>query len=98
MKNIYLIFAVNAFFLWQNEPAVILRRFTNIDDVNINFARENNIEIVRRNSGGCAVYHDLSNINYSFILYSKKMYTLKFFADVIINVFSKIGVDGVLTI
>ena len=85
------------FFLWQNEPAVILGRFTNIDDVNINFARENNIKIVRRNSGGGAVYHDLGNINYSFILHDKKIYTLKFFADVIINALAKIGVDGVLT-
>ncbi|MBQ7577584.1 MAG: lipoate--protein ligase family protein [Synergistaceae bacterium] len=85
------------FFLWQNEPAVILGRFTNIDEVNINFVRENNIKIVRRNSGGGAVYHDLGNINYSFILHDKKNYSLKFFAGVIINALSKIGVNGVLT-
>ena len=85
------------FFLWQNEQAVILGRFTNIDEVNINFARENNIKIVRRNSGGGAVYHDLGNINYSFILHDKKIYTLKFFADVIINALVKIGINGIVT-
>ena len=85
------------FFLWQNEPAVILGRFNNIDDeINIKFARENNIKIVRRNSGGGAVYHDLGNVNYSFILHDDKKYNLKFFADIIINALKKIGINGTL--
>ncbi len=85
------------FFLWQNEPAIILGRFNNIyDEIDINFARENNIKIVRRNSGGGAVYHDLGNINYSFILHDKKIYNLKFFADIIINALEKIGIKGTL--
>ena len=85
------------FFLWQNEPAVILGRFNNIDDeINIKFARENNIKIVRRNSGGGAVYHDLGNVNYSFILHDEKKYNLKFFADIIINALKKIGINGTL--
>ena len=85
------------FFLWQNEPAIILGRFNNIyDEIDINFARENNIKIVRRNSGGGAVYHDLGNINYSFILHDRKKYNLKFFADIIINALVKIGIKGTL--
>lgn len=85
------------FFLWQNEPALILGRFNNIyDEIDINFARENNIKIVRRNSGGGAVYHDLGNINYSFILHDRKIYNLKFFADIIINSLVKIGINGTL--
>ena len=83
------------FFLWQNEPAVILGRFNNIyDEIDINFARGNNIKIVRRNSGGGAVYHDLGNVNYSFILHDRN--NLKFFADIIINSLVKIGINGTL--
>lgn len=55
-------------FLWQNSSSVIIGRNQNIyEEVNLVYADQNNIPIIRRKSGGGAVYHDLGNINYSII-------------------------------
>lgn len=55
--------------LWQNSPAVIVGRFQNtVEEINADFIRDNQIPVVRRNTGGGAVYHDLGNLNYSFII------------------------------
>lgn len=54
--------------LWQNQPSVIIGRYQNThEEVNHDFAARNGVEIVRRITGGGAVYHDLGNINFSFI-------------------------------
>ena len=54
--------------LWQNEPAVILGRFQNTyEEVDVDFAEAHQIAIVRRISGGGAVYQDLGNMNFSLI-------------------------------
>ena len=85
------------FMLWSNEPSVILGRFNNINQcVNIETCSNLHINIIRRNSGGGAVYHDLGNINYSFILHDKKIYSLSFFADIVINILQDIGINGKL--
>lgn len=56
------------FMLWQNRPSVILGKHQNaFAEVNTEYARENNIQVVRRLSGGGAVYHDLGNLNFTFI-------------------------------
>jgi lipoate-protein ligase A len=55
--------------LWRNAPAVIIGKYQNaFSEVDLGYARELGIEVVRRISGGGAVYHDLGNINYSLIL------------------------------
>ncbi len=54
--------------LWQNAPSIIIGRNQNtIEEVNSKYVQEHNINVVRRLSGGGAVYHDLGNINYTFI-------------------------------
>ncbi|MBQ9896067.1 MAG: lipoate--protein ligase family protein [Synergistaceae bacterium] len=59
--------------LWQNEPSVIVGRFQDVySEVNLEFINNNNIKLARRNSGGGAVYHDLGNLNYSFIIHDAK--------------------------
>ena len=86
------------FMLWRNEPSVIIGRFGNIEnEINIDFANSNNIKIVRRNSGGGSVYHDLGNVNYSFILRDDEKFTLKFFSDIIIKSLNSIGLNAELT-
>ena len=58
----------DVFMLWQNSPSVILGLSQNaFAEVNIPFAEEHGIKIARRITGGGAVYHDLNNINFSFI-------------------------------
>ena len=58
----------NYFILWQNASTVVVGRHQNtFNEVDEAFIRENNITVVRRLSGGGAVYHDLGNLNFTFI-------------------------------
>ena len=58
----------NIFMLYRNEPSVIIGKHQNVQvEVNTKFAEDHRIKIVRRFSGGGAVYHDLGNINLTFI-------------------------------
>lgn len=58
----------NYLILWQNRNAVIIGRNQNAEaEINRTFVDDRNIRVVRRNTGGGAVYHDLGNLNYSFI-------------------------------
>lgn len=51
-----------------NRPSIIIGRNQNtIEEINTEFVEENDIKVVRRLSGGGAVYHDLENLNFSFI-------------------------------
>lgn len=57
------------FFLWQNEPSVIIGNNQNaVEEVNQKFIDEKNIHVARRVSGGGAVYHDFGNLNFTFII------------------------------
>ena len=61
--------ALPVLLLWQNEPSVIIGKYQNtVEEINYDYIRENGIHVVRRNTGGGAVYHDLGNLNYSFII------------------------------
>lgn len=54
--------------LWQNAPAVIIGQNQNtLAEIDHSYTESHNISVVRRTTGGGAVYHDLGNINYSFI-------------------------------
>lgn len=56
------------FMLWRNKPAVIVGRNQNtLAEIDEAFTRERGIPVVRRMSGGGAVFHDLGNINFTFI-------------------------------
>ncbi len=51
-----------------NEPSIIIGRNQNtIEEINVDYVEANDIHVVRRLSGGGAVYHDLGNLNFSFI-------------------------------
>ncbi|HEX7057822.1 MAG TPA: lipoate--protein ligase [Bacilli bacterium] len=52
-----------------NEPSIIIGKNQNTaEEINEAYVREHNIHVVRRLSGGGAVYHDLGNLNFSFIM------------------------------
>lgn len=56
-------------FIYRNSESVIVGKHQNsMAEVNYNYIIENEIPVIRRISGGGAVYHDLGNINFSFIL------------------------------
>ncbi|MBC2206509.1 lipoate--protein ligase [Listeria booriae] len=51
-----------------NQPSIIIGRNQNtIEEINTEYVAKNNIKVVRRLSGGGAVYHDEGNLNFSFI-------------------------------
>lgn len=57
------------FILWRNAPSVIIGRYQNtLAEVNLAYCEQNRVAIVRRNSGGGAVFHDLGNLNFSLIV------------------------------
>ena len=86
---------VDAFMLWRNSPSVIIGRFQDMEsEVDTEFSRAKGIQVVRRNSGGGAVYHDLGNVNYSFILGDDRRLTLEHFSRIIIDILSGMGVKG----
>ena len=60
--------AEDVLMLWQNDNAVIIGRNQNAEEeINRAFVEERRIRVARRITGGGAVYHDLGNLNYSFI-------------------------------
>ena len=57
------------FLLWQNAPAVVVSSYQNIcREVHVEALRQRGIPVVRRISGGGTVYHDLGNVNYTYIV------------------------------
>jgi len=90
---------VPVFRLWRNAPAIIVGRNQHTrSEINSEYVRENNIAVVRRLSGGGAVFHDLGNINYTFVdRYSPGTDTSEIFArftQPILDVLHTLGVNA----
>ncbi|MGC9398049.1 MAG: lipoate--protein ligase [Anaerolineae bacterium] len=83
-----------------NEPSIIIGRNQNtLEEINEAYVREHNIHVVRRLSGGGAVYHDLGNLNFSFITPYKKGTPQDFehFTRPVIRVLREMGVEAELS-
>lgn len=86
------------FMLWQNKPAVIVGRYQNTaEEVNANTIQENRIEVVRRMSGGGAVYHDLGNLNFTLVVTSSADRSFSRFAQPVLKALHKLGVEAQLS-
>lgn len=88
------------FILWQNEPTIVIGKYQNtLKEINMNFVRDNNINVVRRNSGGGAVYHDLGNINFTFITKYDEKHLLDFktFTNPVVYSLGKLNVKAQLS-
>jgi len=92
IKNDYLL-------LYINEPSVIIGRHQNtFEEINADFIDKNSIKVVRRLSGGGAVYHDHGNLNFSFITrYQRSNFNnYRRFTEPIIRALRLLGVDATL--
>lgn len=83
------------FLLWQNDPSIIIGRHQAIAEVvNMGAAFQEKIPIIRRISGGGAVYHDEGNLNFSFIVNAGRE---KSFADFLTPVCQALDELGIKT-
>ncbi len=58
----------DVFVLWKNRPAILIGRNQNtLTEINEDYVQEENIDVVRRLSGGGTVFNDYGNINFTFI-------------------------------
>lgn len=56
------------FLLWQNKPCIVIGKNQNAaDEINGDYVSTRSLPVVRRMTGGGAVYHDAGNLNFSFI-------------------------------
>ncbi len=83
-----------------NEPSIIIGKNQNtIEEINAPYVEEHGIHVVRRLSGGGAVYHDLGNLNYSFITKNDPAVfnNYKTFTEPVIRALHGLGVPAELT-
>jgi len=88
------------FMLWRNAPAVIIGKNQNAwAEVNVPYTEAAGITVVRRLTGGGAVFHDLGNVNFTFITKADRDLTLDFarFTEPVIDALGKLGVNAELS-
>lgn len=84
----------DVFMLWRNEPSVIVGRFQNsLAEINLDFVNNKEIKVVRRLTGGGAVFHDLGNLNFTFIE-SNSHGDFRSFTQPILEMLQSLGVDA----
>ena len=92
-KDDYLLFYIN-------QPSIIIGKNQNtIEEINTDYVDENGIIVVRRLSGGGAVYHDLNNLNFSFLTKDDgdSFMNYKKFTQPVVDALAKLGVNAELS-
>ena len=87
----------NYLILWQNKNAVIVGRNQNAEEeINRAFVEQHDIRVIRRNTGGGAVYHDMGNLNYSFITDAADLSqrTGRLFTEPVVKALQDLGLDA----
>ena len=87
------------FFLWQNRPAVIVGLNQEVNtEVNLDYLNKNNIALVRRVTGGGAVYHDLGNLNYTIVGRSEDLERdYPEYASILMKALQELGIPATLS-
>ncbi|HCT29940.1 MAG TPA: lipoate--protein ligase [Bacteroidales bacterium] len=90
-------FSEDIFILYSNTPSIIVGKHQNtMAEINHNFVSQKGVPVIRRLSGGGTVYHDLGNVNYSFIINGSEgnLVDFKKHTKPIIDVLTSLGVDA----
>ncbi|SFJ64400.1 lipoate--protein ligase [Thermoflavimicrobium dichotomicum] len=93
IEQTYLLFYIN-------EPSIIIGKHQNtVEEIHVDYVREHGIHVVRRLSGGGAVYHDLGNLNFSFITKDdgKSFANFRKFTEPVIQALHQLGVPAELS-
>ncbi|SDE34106.1 lipoate-protein ligase [Priestia aryabhattai B8W22] len=93
INETYLLFYIN-------EPSIIIGKNQNtIEEINTKYVEDQHIHIVRRLSGGGAVYHDKGNLNFSFITKDdgNSFHNFKKFTEPVVEALKKLGVNAELS-
>lgn len=86
------------FIIWRNRPCVLIGRNQNIyKEVNIDYCYENNMDIVRRLSGGGAIYCDPDIVQYTFITKEREGNSFAYFTKPVLIALEKLGLKGEFT-
>ncbi|PSL24171.1 lipoate-protein ligase A [Planomicrobium soli] len=92
-KDSFLLFYIN-------EPSIIIGKNQNTaEEINTDYVDFNGIHVVRRLSGGGAVYHDLGNLNYSFITTDdgNSFRNFRKFTEPVVKALQNLGVNAELS-
>ena len=90
-------FTDDVFMLWRNDPCIVVGKHQNtLAEINPGFVKENKIPVIRRISGGGTVFHDLGNINFTFVKNGEdeKLVNFRQFTQPILDVLRNSGVDA----
>ncbi len=85
------------FLLWRNDNTIVVGKHQNtLAEINADYVREHGVRVVRRLSGGGAVYHDLGNLNFTYIVDAAQgpRVDLRLFCLPVAEALRSLGVDA----
>lgn len=93
-------FADDILLIWQNMPAVIVGKHQNMmAEVNYPYVMGKGIPVIRRLSGGGTVFHDMGNVNFSYIANGNEGHVVDFkrFTRPVVDFLNEHGVPAILS-
>ncbi len=87
------------FMIWRNHNTIVVGRNQNtLSEIHYEYVKENDIRVVRRMSGGGAVFHDMGNVNFTFVVNSGDDFNnYRRFCEPVIGFLKTLGVEATLS-